>query len=187
MVPQVQLSILLFLLVACSMPPHGASDRASATSESGQSLDQCSTMGMMACQAMALISRDSVPTCTVYAARGGSRIEACGYVPSGGPTSPGASPAGHQVYPVHLAWSDNSDNESNFIIERCDQVQSASKDGTATCTGTWRTVATVSANTTKYIDNTAAVNQSYIYRVKAVNSQGSSGYTQEAVITTPSR
>jgi hypothetical protein len=96
------------------------------------------------------------------------------------------SPADRNVHPVHLTWSDTSDNESNFIIERCDQVQLASKDGTATCTGTWRTVATVSANTTKYIDRTASTNQTYIYRVKAVNSQGSSGYT-EAVITTPAR
>jgi hypothetical protein len=95
------------------------------------------------------------------------------------------APAGQNV-PVHLTWSDHSDNESNFIIERCDQVQLGSKDGTATCTGTWRTVATVSANTTEYIDKTAAINHSYIYRVKAVNSQGSSGYT-ETVITTPAR
>jgi hypothetical protein len=96
------------------------------------------------------------------------------------------APAGRNVHPVHLTWSDTSDNESYFIIERCDEVQLVSKDGTATCTGTWRIVATVSANTTTYVDKTASTNHSYIYRVKAVNSQGSSGYT-ETVITTPAR
>jgi hypothetical protein len=106
--------------------------------------------------------------------------------PSSGATAGTDSPADRNVHPVHLTWSDTSDNESNFLIERCDQVQLVSKDGTATCTGTWRTVATVSANTTEYIDKTAATNHSYIYRVKAVNSQGSSGYT-ETVITTPAR
>jgi hypothetical protein len=103
--------------------------------------------------------------------------------PSSGANVAGAdAPAGRNVS-IHLAWSDTSDNESNFIIERCDQVQLASKDGTATCTGTWRTIATVSANSTEYIDKTASPNQTYIYRVKAVNSQGSSGFT-ETVITT---
>jgi hypothetical protein len=94
------------------------------------------------------------------------------------------APTDRNVYHVHLAWSDNSDNESNFIVERCDQVQLAPNDGTAICKGPWRTVATINANTTKYVDKTASTNQTYIYRVKAVNSQGSSGYA-EAVITTP--
>ena len=101
--------------------------------------------------------------------------------PSSDATVQGTDAAAGRNVSVHLAWADTSDNESNFIIERCDQV--ASKD-TATCTGTWRTIATVSANSTEYIDKTASPNQTYIYRVKALNSQGSSGYT-ETVITTP--
>lgn len=102
--------------------------------------------------------------------------------PSSGGTD---APAGRSV-PVHLSWSDNSDNESNFVIERCDQVQLASSAGTATCTGTWRTIATVSADSTEHTDKTASTNQTYIYRVKAINSRGSSGYT-ETVITTPAQ
>ena len=88
---------------------------------------------------------------------------------------------------VQLAWKDNSDNETGFIIERCDQVFKDTRDAKAavTCRGAWRTVGTVGANTTTYVDNTVIANQTYIYRVKATNPAGSSAYTAEAVITAP--
>jgi hypothetical protein len=136
---------------------------------------------------MALLSSDSKPNCSAYRAPGGRRIESCGYADTGARTTP-LAPGDPQGYPVRLAWSDNSDNENYFVIERCDQVSVApTEQKNATCAGAWRQIATVGANTTSYVDSTAAFNQSYIYRVKALNSKGSSDYTAEAVITTPSR
>jgi hypothetical protein len=175
--------ILLSALISCSAP--GKAPSGSTAASPAQVSEQCSTIGVMTCRAMALVSRDSVSTCTASRARDGSRIETCGYLPT--TTLAEAAPADQNVYPVHLAWSDNSDNESNFVIERCDQVKLNGEKKTPSCTGVWRTIATVNANTTNYVDKTAEQGKSYIYRVKATNRQGSSGYTQEAVITTPAR
>ena len=177
--------VLLGALIACSTPPQaGPRDG----SENVNQLEQCSTLGVMACKAMALVSRDSIATCRTSRVRDGSRIEICGHVQTDA-KSPGPARADSNVYPVHLAWSDNSDNESNFVIERCDEVRIAPNGvkKTASCAGVWRPIATVRGNTTSYIDNTTTADRSYLYRVKAINSKGSSGYTQEAVITTPSR
>lgn len=88
-----------------------------------------------------------------------------------------------------LSWSDNSNNENNFIIERCDQVtfREGHNAKTAFCTGVWKVIGTVEANVTQYIDDTAVAGQTYLYRVKATNKDGSSGYTEAAVIKTPAR
>jgi hypothetical protein len=177
--------ILLSALVACSTPVHGPFGGSTAASQA-QTSEQCSTIGVMACRAMALVSRDSVSTCSAHRGRDGSRVEICGYLPAAAePARP--APADQNVYPVRLAWRDNSDNESHFVIERCDQVKLEGEKKSASCTGVWRTIATVGANITNYTDKTAAMGKSYIYRVKATNTGGSSGYAQEAAITTPSR
>jgi hypothetical protein len=172
---------------ACSTPPQGAPGGATV-SQNVQHSERCSTLGVMACKAMALLSSDTVPTCGVSSARDGTRIEICGYAPID-PKTAASTPADPKAYPVHLSWYDNSDNESNFVIERCDRISIAPRGEkpTASCTGVWRHIATVGANTTSYVDTTASANQTYMYRVKAINSKGSSGYTEEAVITTPSR
>jgi hypothetical protein len=142
----------------------------------------------MACNAMALLSSDSASTCSASRGRDGSRIEICGSVPISAKTSEPAL-ANPRTYPVHLAWADNSDNESNFVIERCDQIKIApqGEKQVVSCAGPWRFIATVSANTTSYVDDTASFDHTYIYRVKALNSKGSSGYSEEALIATPSR
>jgi hypothetical protein len=173
-------------LLACSTPPQGAPGGAPALQNIQYAEQQCSTVGVIACRTVALLSSDSVPTCSVSIARDGRRTEICGSVPIGAKTIE-PPPADPKAYPVHLTWSDNSDNETAFIIERCDQVGSAPKGGkqAASCTGVWRSVATVAANTTSYVDKSAALNKTYMYRVKAINNKGSSDYTQEAVITTP--
>jgi hypothetical protein len=174
-------------LMACSTPPQGVPGGSATASQNVPSSEQCSMLAVMACNAMALLSSDSKPTCSAYRAPGGRRIESCGTAPISATAVQPAS-VNTQFYPVQLAWSDNSDNESNFVIERCDQVSVApTEQKNAACVGAWRQIATVGANTTSYVDSTAAFNQSYIYRVKALNSKGSSDYTAEAVITTPSR
>lgn len=154
-------------------------------------------LGVMACRAMSVLSGDAAverrSTCIAYRNAGGSRVEKCGSVearlpdpirePS--PTVPRqATGSGRNV----LSWSDNSNNENNFVIERCDQVNFAANDQkTASCASTWRIIGTVAANVTQYIDDTPIVGQTYLYRVKAANKSGSSGYTNEALIKTPTR
>jgi uncharacterized protein YkwD len=66
---------------------------------------------------------------------------------------------------INLSWTDNSDNESGFRIER-------SPDGT-----TWTEIATVGANVTTYSNTGLTCNQTYYYRVRAYNAQGNSGYS----------
>ena len=155
-------------------------------------------LGVLACSAMTMLSGDGGvarrSTCTAYRAANGTRVETCGSVEARVPenieakartSKPQATGLGRNV----LTWSDNSNNENNFVIERCDQVNLTDKDNkkTASCAGGWRPIGTVAANVTQYVDNTAMMDQIYLYRVKAINSGGSSGYTNEAVIRTPPR
>ncbi len=67
---------------------------------------------------------------------------------------------------VALTWTDNSDNEESFEIER-------SLDGS---TG-WNELATTTANATTYDDSALTTGTSYWYRVCAVNGAGSSSYS----------
>jgi hypothetical protein len=79
---------------------------------------------------------------------------------------------------VQLSWTDNSDNEDIFIIERCEQ----------TGTGKSRTCifyefGSVLANVTSF--SYIPVNPesgTYIFRVKARNAHGDSAYTNEKKI-----
>jgi hypothetical protein len=143
---------------------------------------------------MSMLSGDSAverrSTCTAYRTASGTRVETCGSVEAKVPenidakartTKPQATGTGRNV----LTWADNSNNESSFVIERCDQVNLTEK--TASCAGGWRPIGTVAANVSQYVDDTAMVDHTYLYRVKATNNSGSSGYTNEAVIKTPPR
>jgi hypothetical protein len=186
---RLRLALMVGLLMGCStasQPPAGSP----AISQELRVVERCSTLGAAACRAMALLSSDAASTCTVSMSRDGRRTEMCGAVPA---TANAAVPVPVQpttaIYPVQVAWSDNSNDESHFVIERCDRiVAAAGRAGKVpSCAGSWTQIATVGANTTSYVDRTAKVNQTYIYRIKAVNSAGSSGYTEEAAITTPSR
>jgi hypothetical protein len=177
--------VLAGTLIACST--HSQDAPGAARAQYVERPEQCSTLGVMACKAMALLSSDTVPTCSVSTGRDGGRSEVCGYVPTQAKSTEPArtkpaepAPSAGTVYALHVSWTDNSDNESHFIIERCDQVKPA-PEGEKTagyCIGRWRSIATVRANTTSYVDNTAAVNYTYLYRIKAINSAGSSGYTK---------
>ena len=77
-----------------------------------------------------------------------------------------------QNFFVMIAWTDNSNNETTFIIER-------SSDGT-----TFNVVKTVLANVVSFKDTTVAAKTKYYYRVRAVNSIGSSAWSNIAVVTT---
>ncbi len=97
---------------------------------------------------------------------------------SGPPPTPPAAPSNLTAdaiscNQIDLAWTDNSDNEASFKIER-------STDGSI-----FFEIDSVGADSTTYNDTTAAENTLYWYRVKASNSAGDSDYTNTASATTP--
>jgi len=73
-----------------------------------------------------------------------------------------------------LVWSDNSDNEIGFKIER-------SADGSS-----FLEIATVDAETESYTDTGLSAETPYWYRVRAYNSAGESGFSNTAGATTGS-
>ena len=162
-----------------------------------QEAAECSLIGRLACRAMALGADGQQASCTA-ARSGATYIETCGTAstasaaPSAKPTPASVQPASSATGPrstVQLTWSDNSSDETGFVIERCDPPfdDLRSTRTTATCRGAWKIIANLAANTTTYVDNTVIANQTYIYRVKATNQAGSSPYTAEAVITAPAK
>jgi len=73
---------------------------------------------------------------------------------------------------IDLEWTDNSDNENGFKIER-------SEDGL-----NFTQIDTVGANVKTYSDTELAENTQYWYQVKAYNAGGSSAYSYVASDTT---
>lgn len=74
---------------------------------------------------------------------------------------------------IELTWKDNSSVETGVKIER--------KKGDS---GTWAQVATVGANITRYTDTGLLSGTRYVYRVRAYNSAGNSGYSNTDGSTT---
>jgi fibronectin type 3 domain-containing protein len=70
---------------------------------------------------------------------------------------------------IDLEWTDNSDDETGFRIER-------SLNGTSL----WMHIATVDADETSYSDTDLACGTEYYYQVCAVNDNGNSDYTDAA-------
>jgi hypothetical protein len=70
---------------------------------------------------------------------------------------------------IDLAWTDGSNSESAFIIER--------KTGAG---GVYSQIATAQADVTSYSDTSLTAGTSYYYRVRASNPSGDSVYTNEA-------
>lgn len=75
---------------------------------------------------------------------------------------------------VNVSWTDNSNNEASFVVER--------KTGSG---GTYTVLGTTSANATSYPDPTTIANTTYFYRVKSRNASGDSAYATEVSVTTP--
>lgn len=76
-----------------------------------------------------------------------------------------AQPAPSDKAVLKLSWTDNSTNETGFIVQR-------SLDGVA-----FTEVARPAANVVEYTDTNLAHNTRYHYRVAAFNAAGTSGYT----------
>ncbi|AFN75555.1 peptidoglycan-binding LysM [Melioribacter roseus P3M-2] len=75
---------------------------------------------------------------------------------------------------ILLEWIDNSKNEMSYSIER------SVDEG-----NTWTIIASVGANVTKFLDTSVIPATSYLYKIKAANSMGSSEYSNIASVTTP--
>ena len=89
------------------------------------------------------------------------------------PTAPGGLLATAVSFSqINLSWTDNSTNESSFLIER-------SIDNT-----NFTQIASVAVNVTSYPSTGLAATTPYYYRVRASNSAGASGYSNTASATT---
>ncbi len=74
---------------------------------------------------------------------------------------------------INLAWTDASNNETAFVVER-----------SVTSGAGFASIATLGTNVTSYSDVGLTNGTKYYYRVKATNAVGSSAYTNEASATT---
>ncbi len=87
-----------------------------------------------------------------------------------GPTAPSSLTATKaSSSQINLSWTDNSNNETGFKIER--------KTGAG---GTYSQIATVGASVTSYSNTGLSNGTVYYYRVRAYNSVGNSSYSNEA-------
>jgi Calcineurin-like phosphoesterase/Fibronectin type III domain len=73
---------------------------------------------------------------------------------------------------INLTWTDNSNNEDGFKLYR-------STDGV-----NFSTTATLGPNVTSYSNTGRSASTTYYYRVKAINAQGNSAYSNIAGATT---
>ncbi len=72
---------------------------------------------------------------------------------------------------IDVSWSDNSDNETGFKVER--RVNS----------GSWQLQSSKAKNTSNYSDNLVSAGSAYEYRVAPFNVTGTASYVQSALIT----
>jgi concanavalin A-like lectin/glucanase superfamily protein/fibronectin type III domain protein/lysyl oxidase len=75
---------------------------------------------------------------------------------------------------IDLTWTDNSTNETEFVLERDTDSGFAAP-----------TTVTLGANTTSYPDTGLATGRKYYYRVKARNTVDTSGWSNVTSATTP--
>jgi uncharacterized repeat protein (TIGR03806 family) len=74
---------------------------------------------------------------------------------------------------IDLSWTDPSNLESGFVIDR------------ATAGGSFTQLATTGPNVATYSDTSVTASTTYTYRVRAIYGLGPSGYSNEATATTP--
>jgi hypothetical protein len=74
---------------------------------------------------------------------------------------------------INLSWTDNSTDETNFVLQR-----------SLTSNSGFTTIATLPANTTTYMNSGLTGSTTYYYRVQATNAAGSSAWSNTANATT---
>lgn len=77
---------------------------------------------------------------------------------------------------IDLNWQDNSNNELAFEVQR-----------SLTGNNNWNVISTTAADVSSFNDNSLSENTIYFYRVRAVNSAGSSAWSTVANATTQSQ
>ncbi|HSE30113.1 MAG TPA: hypothetical protein VLA93_00910 [Pyrinomonadaceae bacterium] len=95
--------------------------------------------------------------------------------PSDPPAAPSNLTTSMSGTSVVLNWQDNSANETQFYVERCEGPGCTAFIG----------LAASAANITNWTDYNATAGQSYSYRVRAWNSDGYSTYSNTTTILTP--
>ena len=93
---------------------------------------------------------------------------------------------------VNLTWTNNANNALRNVIERCDNVvmSGPKRERIYTCNGSWTVLSNnVAPEQAAYLDGvpSTSVSRIYLYRIQAVNSAGSSPWSNEAGATTPAR
>jgi hypothetical protein len=78
-----------------------------------------------------------------------------------------------------LTWTDNSNNEAGFIVQRAPKPDSGSAP-----LSTFVEVARVQANVTTYTDSALPPSTAFSYRVAAFNAAGVSAWSNVATATT---
>jgi titin len=78
---------------------------------------------------------------------------------------------------VELSWTDNSSNESGFLIERCTGPMSSCSSFTQ--------IAQVAVDISALTDLSVQGQTTYTYRARAFNASGQSAYSNSAQVTTP--
>jgi autotransporter-associated beta strand protein len=91
--------------------------------------------------------------------------------PPTAPTGLSAATAGPNA--ISLSWTDTSNNETGFLIER-----------SLSSSGGFSVIASVAANVTNFTDTALTANTVFFYRVAAANGIGSSPYSNIAEGTT---
>lgn len=100
------------------------------------------------------------------------------FVYAGTPILPPNAPSGLSATTIsssqiNLAWTDNSNNENNFIVGR-----------STVSGGPYSDIATVAANTTSYSNTGLSAGATYYYVVRATGAGGSSATSAQASATT---
>ncbi len=91
------------------------------------------------------------------------------------PTAPtGLTATAASFQSIDLAWTDTSDSETGFDVERADSIA-----------GPFEQIDVLGANAVSYQNSSLAELTEYCYRVRAFNANGSSAYTDISCATTP--
>lgn len=101
--------------------------------------------------------------------------EASTMIPTGAPYEPGWLGAEYDWtrHAVHLTWTDSSDNEEHFVVERKWDLEPE-----------WQQIVELWQNLVFYYDSNVSGDRTYYYRIKAANPAGYS-YSEEVSIYVP--